>query len=408
MLVRLHLRCVAALLLLLGILTGVPSVRAADFLPAKVLLDQAEFLEQQGEWGKACLVYENLLRLVQDAPEVVKRYQMCLRRYWQVRRHSDLSYRREVLSLDYAQSLRLYTMICDTLRENALNKKNVEAAQLFRKGLEEFDNALSDPFFIQQYLAAVKSEDVRAFRSFLKKTWLHDEKLTWPQALKQLREVALAAQNALPLQSNVVVMEFACGACCALDEYTLYLTPHQLRELCDSLQGESSGLGSQPSVAFEMKNDQLGYLQIACFQQSTLQELDDALATLNTAGMKVLLLDIRGNSGGLFETAIDVARRFLPSGVITSTQNSDPKFRRGLPVAQSAGAFGAVDYSYRRRDGECRGGFGRCSKGQQARLPGGPDHFWQRLHAVHSEIPRRARRRGYRRHAPDRGPVLFP
>src|SRR5207302_1152257 len=35
--------------------------------------------------------------------------------------------------------------------------------------------------------------------------------------------------------------------------------------------------------------------------------------------------DLRGNAGGLVEVAIETARRFLPSGVIVSTQNHDPR-----------------------------------------------------------------------------------
>jgi carboxyl-terminal processing protease len=55
--------------------------------------------------------------------------------------------------------------------------------------------------------------------------------------------------------------------------------------------------------------------------------MDEALATLSKHGMmKALVLDIRGNAGGVFEVAIDVAKRFLASGVIASTQHSDPRF----------------------------------------------------------------------------------
>ena len=36
-------------------------------------------------------------------------------------------------------------------------------------------------------------------------------------------------------------MEFLCGSCQALDDYTVYLTPRQLRELC-ALSGDRTSL----------------------------------------------------------------------------------------------------------------------------------------------------------------------
>jgi carboxyl-terminal processing protease len=37
------------------------------------------------------------------------------------------------------------------------------------------------------------------------------------------------------------------------------------------------------------------------------------------------VMDLRGNGGGLVEVAIETARRFLPTGVIVSTQNQDSR-----------------------------------------------------------------------------------
>src|SRR5262249_44639676 len=143
--------------------------------------------------------------------------------------------------------------IRDTLQENALDKKKIDAGKLFRKGLDELDNALNDPFFLQQYLPLARPQDVKDFRAFLKKTWGGDEHMTRQQALKRTRDVALAAESMLQLPSSVAIMELACGACYAFDEYTLYLTPNQLRELCDSLRGEFAGVG----IVFRQQDSKL-------------------------------------------------------------------------------------------------------------------------------------------------------
>jgi carboxyl-terminal processing protease len=50
------------------------------------------------------------------------------------------------------------------------------------------------------------------------------------------------------------------------------------------------------------------------FQETTADELDTAIADLKKQGMKNLVLDLRGNPGGLLPQAIEVASRFIPGG----------------------------------------------------------------------------------------------
>jgi carboxyl-terminal processing protease len=63
----------------------------------------------------------------------------------------------------------------------------------------------------------------------------------------------------------------------------------------------------------------IGYLRIASFQERTLAEFDDAVARLRADGASALVLDLRGNDGGLFDPARDIANRFVASGVLVST-----------------------------------------------------------------------------------------
>jgi carboxyl-terminal processing protease len=79
---------------------------------------------------------------------------------------------------------------------------------------------------------------------------------------------------------------------------------------------------SVPSVSeprFLDEGREIGYLQLIVFQDTTLTELDDAIRRLQAAGMRALILDLRGNPGGPFEIAVQVAERFLASGVIVMT-----------------------------------------------------------------------------------------
>ena len=64
----------------------------------------------------------------------------------------------------------------------------------------------------------------------------------------------------------------------------------------------------------------VGYLNLSQFAQTSTQEVDQALQQLHSRGMKALVLDLRGNPGGLLTTCVDITNRFLPCGTIVSTK----------------------------------------------------------------------------------------
>jgi carboxyl-terminal processing protease len=64
----------------------------------------------------------------------------------------------------------------------------------------------------------------------------------------------------------------------------------------------------------------IGYIRMEGFQNNTAEELDEALRELERKGMKALIWDLRGNPGGLLETAAAVIERFIDRGVLVSTE----------------------------------------------------------------------------------------
>ena len=63
----------------------------------------------------------------------------------------------------------------------------------------------------------------------------------------------------------------------------------------------------------------IGYLRITTFGKKTSDELHTLLAKLTGDGMQALVIDLRNNSGGLLNIAVDVADLFVSSGRIVST-----------------------------------------------------------------------------------------
>ena len=64
----------------------------------------------------------------------------------------------------------------------------------------------------------------------------------------------------------------------------------------------------------------IAYLRMTGFQNSTADELDSSLRDLERQGMRSLIWDLRGNPGGLLDTAAAVLDRFIGDGVLVSTE----------------------------------------------------------------------------------------
>ncbi len=69
----------------------------------------------------------------------------------------------------------------------------------------------------------------------------------------------------------------------------------------------------------------IGYIRMEGFQNNTAEELDEALRELERKGMRALIWDLRGNPGGLLETAAAVMDRFIERGVLVSTKGRSPE-----------------------------------------------------------------------------------
>ncbi|HSC87782.1 MAG TPA: MXAN_5808 family serine peptidase [Polyangiaceae bacterium] len=74
------------------------------------------------------------------------------------------------------------------------------------------------------------------------------------------------------------------------------------------------------SVESKKLDGGVGYVRLKQFQATTAKELSDALTSLRTqGGLKGLVLDLRGNPGGLLDQAGKVADLFLEQGTIYAT-----------------------------------------------------------------------------------------
>lgn len=78
-------------------------------------------------------------------------------------------------------------------------------------------------------------------------------------------------------------------------------------------------------VAFR-PSEEIGYIKISKFGRNTYAEFLNALAKLNIEGASKYIIDLRGNSGGYMESAINMVNEFLPAGymIVYTKGNASP------------------------------------------------------------------------------------
>jgi len=78
-----------------------------------------------------------------------------------------------------------------------------------------------------------------------------------------------------------------------------------------------------PSTEYRMLDNNIAYLRLNAFSNDTGEEINTALKDLLAQNPQGLIFDLRYNSGGYLNAAIEVGSQFLPDGVVAYEEYSD-------------------------------------------------------------------------------------
>ena len=104
-----------------------------------------------------------------------------------------------------------------------------------------------------------------------------------------------------------------------------------------------------PAVPFAIRlDDKVGYIPLQRFNENASQEVANALRTLKRQGASAFILDLRGNTGGSLEAAVDISDLFLQPGqtIVTVRYRSQPTDEykaQGRPVVEDEPLVVLVD-----------------------------------------------------------------
>lgn len=86
---------------------------------------------------------------------------------------------------------------------------------------------------------------------------------------------------------------------------------------------------------YKLIDDNIGYIVLSQFNSKTTQETKAALVDLKSQGATKLILDLRGNPGGLLNEAISIVNLFVAKGeVITTTKSVIDKYNQVYKTKQ--------------------------------------------------------------------------
>jgi carboxyl-terminal processing protease len=358
--------------------------------------------ERGRNWSAAIETYRHALEVWPSRTEFSRRLRLCELHFKLFRRYQDVSFRNVLLRLPREQAVDLYAEVLERIQTHYVDAVPLEP--LLRHGLDNLEVALRDPQFLQTNAGKVPSDRVNRLRETLRGMRAHLSVPDRNAAIDLALSACEQASQEVDMPATPVLLEFTCGACDALDDFTSYLTPDKLEDLYAMIDGNFVGLGIElkgdpqglrlvgvirggpaweagliagdriikiagqlvkglslddaanrlqgtegTSVVLEVlrhdgevrtlqlvrrhvdvesitrarmveQAEGIGYIQLAGFQKTSTEELEQAISGLQALGMRSLVLDLRGNPGGLLNVAVEMAERFIDEGVIVSTR----------------------------------------------------------------------------------------
>lgn len=88
---------------------------------------------------------------------------------------------------------------------------------------------------------------------------------------------------------------------------------------------------------FEMATPEIGYVVLSRFNEKASRETKEAIKQLKEQGATKIILDLRGNPGGLLSEAVNISNLFIEKDkLITSTQSSIEKYNKTYLTSRNA------------------------------------------------------------------------
>ena len=305
--------------------TDAPKPASAE---AEIVLERGLDKERLRNWAAAIEIYREALERWPSRVEFSRRLRLCEIHFKLHRRYSDTSFRKVLLALPDAQAAELYDEVVERIQSNYVDDVGLEP--LVRHGLDNLEVALRDPVFLKANAPNATRARVTRFREILQG---YRKELAIPDRTAAIRMALTCCEvgrEAIGLGATPIFLEFTCGACDALDDFTSYLTPDKLEDLYAMIDGNFVGLG------IELKHDKEGLRLIGVIRGGPAWEAGlqpgDIILKINGVSIKGMGLDESANRlQGIEGSTIDLAVRKKDGSERPSACSGDMSRSRASP-----------------------------------------------------------------------------
>lgn len=247
------------------------------------------------------------------------------------RRYQDPSVIQFIATLPPERGLALYAEVLQLIQTRHLQPP--KPGVLVQQGVTNLLAALEVPAFAQANRLQLHPQQVAQFRTAVSQMMQQSRISRVEDAVQAAQYVIQAGQQSLGLAPSTALVEMTYGAVESLDQFSAFVTPDAGRAMIQQLgmaadrtsrtETKEAAMPHKQSVTgTQMLEAQsgIGYLKLQSFTQSSAAEIKQSILALHQQGMRGLIVDLRGDPGGLLTAAIQVANEFLPGGLIVSTR----------------------------------------------------------------------------------------
>ncbi|WP_290287612.1 S41 family peptidase [Lutimonas halocynthiae] len=227
---------------------------------------------------------------------------------------------------EVAKQMEIYTTLFKEL--NLYYIDEINPAELTEKAINEMLEDL-DPYtryYDEQGVEEVKINSSGEYSGIGAESHYYDKKLVISEVFEgySAEEEGIKVGDEIVKIDDILVDDYDSDQISALlkgvPDTTVKLVIKRQKETLDFTVKREKILVN-PVPHFEMVSDEIGYIAFNKFNNKASASVKSAFADLKEKGMNKLILDLRGNPGGLLNEAINITNFFVPKNeVVVSTK----------------------------------------------------------------------------------------